>query len=561
MRRGQLVTTYGVGAIVAVEDESFMVAGIDKWTVSEPNLHEPRLEAKLKVAGFVLPPATEDGCDIPVIRFPTMVSCSECKRLASHRSFTAFDSNRCPDCEKDLVPSRFVMACSRGHIDDFPYHRWLHQGSANPAPHDMRMEAGGETASLRAILLSCSCGVEPKTLEGAFGKHALKGITKCTGRRPWLGGGLEDCDQIPRTLQRGASNVWFSAVASALSIPPWSEAVFRYLNKFWPMLKHLPDDAASGAIADMGLPQKSGFRLTDFSEAIRQRKLSDEGADTDIDQSARLQELEALLKGRPEDASRPDFVCVPASRIGKVSSNWIDRVMLVKRLREVRALTGFTRIVPSNGADQTTLASLYSTHPGWLPAIEVLGEGVFMTLRQDRLAGWAKNEVIRDRAAKLNKQYAKRFTGLGQKPDRVISPRFILAHTFAHSLINQWSLDCGYPTSSLRERLYVMDDRTGVLIYTATTDSAGSLGGVIAQADPTRLDESIQGAISRVAWCSADPLCVEADASGVDSQNLAACHACVLLPEVSCEEFNVLLDRAMLVGLPSDPAIGFFAAN
>ena len=98
----------------------------------------------------------------------------------------------------------------------------------------------------------------------------------------------------------------------------------------------------------------------------------------------------------------------------------------------------------------------------------------------------------------------------------------------------------------------------GLLIYTATSDSAGSLGGVVAQADPRALEDAVGEAVQTASWCSSDPLCAEADAAGVDSLNLAACHACVLLPEVSCEEMNLFLDRALLVGTTEEPEVGFF---
>ena len=97
----------------------------------------------------------------------------------------------------------------------------------------------------------------------------------------------------------------------------------------------------------------------------------------------------------------------------------------------------------------------------------------------------------------------------------------------------------------------------GILIYTATSDSAGSLGGIIAQAEPDRLDESLRQAVATSGWCSADPLCIEAESAGSDSLNLAACHACLLLPEVSCEEMNLILDRGVLVGVPGTPEVGF----
>jgi hypothetical protein len=169
----------------------------------------------------------------------------------------------------------------------------------------------------------------------------------------------------------------------------------------------------------------------------------------------------------------------------------------------------------------------------------------------------SKTEVVK-RAARVNANYLKRTQSMGGVPSRQITPRFLLIHTLAHVLINQWSLDCGYPAASLRERLYVSDRMAGLLIYTATSDSAGSLGGIISQAEPGRLDETLLQGLGRASWCSGDPLCIESDSTGVDGLNLAACHACTLLPEVSCEEMNLFLDRGFLVGLPTDQMIGLF---
>jgi hypothetical protein len=96
-------------------------------------------------------------------------------------------------------------------------------------------------------------------------------------------------------------------------------------------------------------------------------------------------------------------------------------------------------------------------------------------------------------------------------------------------------------------------------VYTATSDSAGSLGGLVAQGEPKRLEDTIRSAVRRAAWCSADPLCIESEASGTGGTNLAACHTCVMLPETSCEHNNILLDRALLVGTPEDPQLGYFS--
>jgi len=140
-----------------------------------------------------------------------------------------------------------------------------------------------------------------------------------------------------------------------------------------------------------------------------------------------------------------------------------------------------------------------------------------------------------------------------------MTARFMLIHTLSHSLINQWAIDCGYPAASLKERLYVDEDMAGILIYTTASDSAGSLGGVIAQARPDKLDNTLRQALTKAHWCSNDPLCIET-LGGVESVNLGACHACALLPEVSCDDkiMNGFLDRGLLVRTYSTENTGFF---
>jgi hypothetical protein len=232
--------------------------------------------------------------------------------------------------------------------------------------------------------------------------------------------------------------------------------------------------------------------------------------------------------------------------------------MAAKRLREVRALESFCRLQPTEGNDPAKRAPLRNGPNTWLPAIEVLGEGVFLSLEPARLVEWERRPNVTERIDALDKNYRTRAEQWGIGADRSITPRLVLIHTLAHALINQWTLESGYPAAALRERLYVGDSMAGFLIYTATSDAAGSLGGVVAQATNGNLGTGLRNAIHRMSWCSSDPLCIEAEATGVDSLNLAACHACSLLPEVSCEEFNLLLDRALLVGTPDDPSLAFF---
>ena len=176
VRTAQLITTYGVGSVVAVEDESWLVAGIDRWPVDEPDIREPRLERELGVLGFVRPKASGDQkeADIPVLRFPEMHYCPECKRLDSHAFFCAANEKRCSSCLTNpvLVPSRFVVACSRGHIDDFPYSSWVQAGGQSCSNRRPRLyfRTSGATASLRDIVISCDCGAQMKHSQ----KHRLK---------------------------------------------------------------------------------------------------------------------------------------------------------------------------------------------------------------------------------------------------------------------------------------------------------------------------------------------------------------------------------------------------
>jgi hypothetical protein len=101
----------------------------------------------------------------------------------------------------------------------------------------------------------------------------------------------------------------------------------------------------------------------------------------------------------------------------------------------------------------------------------------------------------------------------------------------------------------------------GILIYTAAGDSDGTLGGLVQLGVRDRLEPVVRRALSRLSWCSADPICSEnLGGQGSRLANLAACHACVLLPETSCETINQGLDRAMIVGTPETRQPGWMSS-
>lgn len=564
VRRSQVVTTYGPGALIAVDDESFMVAGIDRWDVVDADtIPERRLEQQLHVHALYLPPSQTERFSsargLPVIRFPLMHSCPECRRLDWFWKLSADDDNICARCERPLVPSRFVIACKNGHIDDFPYSRWVHEGRIPEGDHRLELTTRGSSASLRDILITCSCGAR-RTLDGAFDRRKIAEITRCQGRRPWLSD-QEECGGAVRTLQRGASNVWFSSVRSALSIPPWSDGVYQLLERYWLMLKSVTDpDMLKNILTGMGAALTAhGHDVDELVRAVLARQ-AEEAGEVAADTKTKSQEYDALLAGRAESDQNQQFVAEPFDPPA-ILAPFFERVVSVPRLREVRALVGFTRLQPTsqNSDDTSRMASLSRGDIPWLPAIEVRGEGVFLVLDRARLASWEQTPEVVDRCTTLDRNNAWRAEERRLPEPEAVTPRFVLIHSFAHALIEQMSLDAGYPAASLRERLYISNDMAGMLIYTATSDSAGSLGGLIAQTRPDRLAALVLEALGRAAWCSADPVCIESTGSGADGLNLAACHACSLLPETSCEEMNTFLDRGLLVGTPDHPDLGYLS--
>ncbi|MGW8882166.1 DUF1998 domain-containing protein, partial [Streptomyces mirabilis] len=73
------------------------------------------------------------------------------------------------------------MACAQGHIDDFPYWKWAHrsnrqEGDSGFCGGEMRLRTSGKTASLRSVLISCTCGIPEVSMEGALRRQALSGL-------------------------------------------------------------------------------------------------------------------------------------------------------------------------------------------------------------------------------------------------------------------------------------------------------------------------------------------------------------------------------------------------
>jgi hypothetical protein len=283
-----------------------------------------------------------------------------------------------------------------------------------------------------------------------------------------------------------------------------------------------------------------------------------------------------VLRQRVEDQGIPDLRVVP-SRVPEVLADWMERLHLVERLRETRAFYGFDRLEPAQaplaGMPESAMRQLFRQPPSspgqrWLPATEVYGEGIYFELRNDAIGRWqqANQEWL---AKRLDNAFVTRVADCYQTlapsgADWVWCSRYLLVHTLSHVLIDRLVFECGYSAASLRERLYVSSDAAspmaGILIYTAAGDAEGTLGGLVRLGRADRFASVFRRAVMQASWCSSDPVCSEKlGGHGSRLANLAACHACALLPETACEAINHGLDRAMIVGTPECRERGAFS--
>ena len=241
----------------------------------------------------------------------------------------------------------------------------------------------------------------------------------------------------------------------------------------------------------------------------------------------------------------------------------LKSVALIEKVRVVTAFVGFSRINPITKMTDPGFVEIKKSSTPWYPANEVRGEGIFIELNQNDIDEWLRQDsTIASRADILTKHYSESF--IGSTNPRVITPKYLMLHTLSHLLIKQLSFECGYNIASLCERIYCSEksdgqEMAGIFIYTSSGDSEGTLGGLVRQGRPDTLPKIIRKAVNGARICSNDPVCMLSHGQGRESLNLAACHACMLLPETCCEERNSLLDRATIIGTYEKPEIGFWS--
>jgi hypothetical protein len=594
VRLGQSVMPFGVGAIYDVFGESFAACDIGLWGQRGKSINSPALKQHLGLAGLRSAPTLDDVYHgVPYVRFPTWMFCQKCRTLFrwSRQNEREDEPAICISCTgvRQLVPMRFVLACSNGHLGDVPWHRWAHSSAkANAARCDGKtltfrgISTGG--SGLSSLIVGCKKCNASRSLAGLTAKDSVQYLgVKCTGTQPWqLRASVAECAVCPQVIQRGASNIYFADVASSIEIPnaqglaPFDE--LRTTVESHPLVPSIKYFSENG---DPGL---TGPFATDIMAKIS----ADTKANGELVKSILLteaspvgaidfmeQEWLALRTPRSnEDGLRSDFMTRHTTLTEGNSTDplvaaidgRISNVVLVTRLKEVRALKGFTRLDPGNTQLRPDLTRVGSTpRINWAPAVEVYGEGIFVTLDEQAVSSWEKSAVVLDRISRMQSNISHSSLGksiLRQRLGREdVLARFVLLHTLAHLLIRELCFECGYSSASLRERIYSRAPeegapQAGVLVFTAAGDAEGTFGGLVRQGEPPRLLRSIVKALDTACWCSADPICRESKGQGYDSTNLAACHACSLLPETSCVTGNMLLDRSLLIG--GQPGVGSF---
>lgn len=593
LRPSQLMHTFGVGSTVELPELTALVLGLDEWpdglgaAVSEPRLLAAlRAEIGPGLQKLLTPPVVEDGDPrgVPVAPFPRWLRCPLCNLLAPidgglfELKVDPWRPERTtyvhPGCSKmrggrppTAFPARYLVSCSAGHLDDFPWVEFLHGGL--PCKGTLRLVELGRGGRPGDIQLSCDMCGRRRRLSQAFGPDAAPYLPPhCRGRHPHLGT-FEGCERPLETLLLGASNAWFPVQRSALSIPSRAGEVAQAVDRHWALLEPMP-----GGVEVLNYALESNPALKELQPLV-----DEVGPDALLaaieDRRAGLSDADAgdlrgpewdVLRTPDEAPGGEDFQLRSVGPPDRFTAQLAD-VVLVERLREVSALRGFTRLnapddVAGAGGEIAPLARGKTT---WLPCSEVRGEGIFVRFDEPAVAAWEQAYRTSGRAGELQAGHRAWRARRKLDPDEGWpGERYVLLHSFAHALIRELSLECGYNASSIRERLYASAEperpMAGVLLYTAAPDSEGTLGGLVELGRPEHLGPLLRQALERAQLCSSDPLCADHAPTADASMHAAACHACQFASETSCERGNRYLDRATLTRTIAGEDAAFFPA-
>lgn len=563
LRPNQIITTFGPGSVVDAVKDSVTILDITYWKYKGKKIVDGRLASYLGVDCFYMPSTSFLRGGVPVVTFPNWHVCSnlKCCRLFNARE-EGFDLNRylkfgvtCPDCHHSAYPSRFITICENGHMSDFPWKWWVHEGDS-VCNGKLKLYSTGSTSTLADMKVQCSCGAN-RSLKGATLRSNFEGIS-CSGHHPFRPNvsSQKKCSKQVIPSQRGASNVYFAVIKSAISIPPWINPLYNLIDEHLRDIKNYKED-----FGEVGLQKAYEKWFADYArgefDAAFERRMNN------IKEYAEIKQMEYNAITHFDDPSyesnKKHFKAEEDALPGYLK-NYFSRIIRITRLREVKVLLGFTRVdAPDPDADeQPNVVKLSKgSSQQWLPAAEVNGEGVFIEFNKETLDNWLDIDIVK----KTSKMYADSYRDFceskGWKVPAHRNAIYVLMHTFAHLLIKQMAMSSGYSSSAVRERIYFGDKMEGILLYTGSSDKEGSLGGLVELGGVEQMTSLIRDAFHEALVCTNDPECMNNLPAGKNS-NGAACHSCCMISETACENGNRMLDRGLVVPLPGREACSYF---
>ena len=616
IRRGQVLRSNGPGSVIDFRSKKGGIVGviptfIDKWPAAhiknkKNRIYDSNLQKKLNKQYFVEPPIIlesfynkkndsqdnkNDFYRISTTRFPDWLECPKCSLIKPSNEWSnemGEPSKYCAKCSKSAgeniytAPVRFIVACPNGHISEFPW-KLIYNDRIKHAPkckqNKMKL-VQVNTLGLAGLQLQCAedkCG-GCFSFRDIFQKDFLiRNGVRCGNYIPGCipANHEEPCDKDPRVVQRGASNLYFPCEEVALTIPPMNDdleskldfSLSSWFQKEFAKFKNMVTAWADAEdVSDYGFDSKG-----DFIENLCKRwhyANNPELQNSKFEEYKRFCEINE--KNDFETFNEEKYFSVQKQNINKIQNIFIkDKISLITKalkLRELRVLKGFTRLSPP-GLGESKMQKIISNSEDidWLPVTVVNGEGLFIEFSNNKLQLWSKQQGLHHRVGLIKSVYDEIIKEKEFDEDMIIdvNPIFVLLHTLSHLIIKELSFECGYATSALRERLYIdqKDSMSGILIYTATSDSEGTLGGLSQMAEPERIEQIIIKAIENSFFCSSDPICKTTIDNSHTDLSLASCHNCCQLPETSCEHFNQFLDRNLIHGftdIDGNKIEGFF---
>lgn len=596
LRLSQLVGAFGPGAMLDLPRHSVIVAGLEHWLGLGEPITETRLVAKIKAMLDITEldlfgaPVDPEGnqskgpaTGVRCFEFPEwfvtqdeLGETVEGRRSQALIPIAALTKGKFIDRDgkkQSVVPIRFVRACRKGHIGDIDWYALVHGDGKTECRSKGRMlfmDERGATGDLSEVWVRCQCGAMTDLLSATRPNQKILG--HCDGARPWLGlGAREQCKELNRFLVRNASNAYFAHKLSVISLPERDEEIKQAVDAIWDFVSTVSGPEHMNFVRGIPKVAKALETITEqeLLEEIHRRKTAVAAEQRPV-KEAELQSLMAVKEEIGEDRPHGFFYAraLPESVWGGPSRPWmapIERVVLVHRLREVTAQIGFTRFEPPSARTDGDLdlgveMAAMAREAKWLPAVENRGEGIFLQFRKEAVAQWVNRLEVVNRLETLKKGFDLWKAEHPKSKREFPGGAYHLLHSFSHMLITSVSLECGYPSSSIRERIYDFKDQGyGVLLFTGTSDAEGTLGGLVEVG--RRIHEHVKSALESGRLCSNDPVCAEHDPGNPHATRYlqaAACHGCLLISETCCEQFNDFLDRALVVQTVGNTGLEFF---